>query len=248
MTSRNSNATPTPKRHKQSASSFRVDNDDSSDSGSTHISQYKIYCDLDGVLCDFDAGVRRISNGRSPDEIQFGHMWSMVQNATNFYEYLPWMSDGRELWNALVPLDPDILTGVPRHYGARRDKAAWCRRELGVPINHVDIAGYQRTHTVVGNGQRKEGVVNVITCWSRNKHLESGTRTVLIDDRESLARDWEMRGGIFVHHTSTKTTLKQLKELGILSDSAAQEKQQEKRTESRSKYTPGYDTSPPDTP
>jgi hypothetical protein len=110
------------------------------------------------------------------------------------------------------------------------------------------MAGYQRTHNVVGNGQRKEGVVNVITCWSRNKHLESGMRTVLIDDRESLARDWEMRGGIFVHHTSTKTTLKQLKELGILSDNAAQEKQQEKRTESRSKYTFGYDTSPPDTP
>ena len=154
-----------------------------------------------------------------------------MQNANNFYEYLPWMSDGRELWNALVPLDPDILTGVPRQHGARRDKAAWCQRELGMPIHHVDMAGYQRSHAVVGNGQRKEGVVNVITCWSRNKHLESGMRIVLIDDRESLARDWEMRGGIFVHHTSTKTTLKQLKELGILSDEhAAQDEQQEKTT------------------
>lgn len=245
MTSKNT-LKPNNKRHKQSSP---FDNDNSSSSSSTtHLLQYTIYCDLDGVLCDFDAGLRRISNGCSPDELEFRDMWSMVQNTNNFYEYLPWMTDGRELWNALLPLNPDILTGVPRHYAARRDKAAWCRRELGVPIHHVDMAGYQRSHAVMGNGGRKEGVVNVITCWSRNKHLESRMGAVLIDDRESLARDWEMRGGIFVHHTSTKTTLKQLKELGILSDDAAQDEQQEKPTESQSKYTSGYDTSPPDTP
>lgn len=182
---------------------------------------YKVYCDLDGVLCDFDAGVRRIS-GRSPDELNMGHMWSIVTSADSFYEHLPWMSDGRELWNAIQHLSPDILTGVPRHWSARGDKAAWCRRELGMETNHVDMAGSQRSHTIV-EGRKKEGVVNVITCWSRNKHMESGIRTVLIDDRENLAREWEMRGGIFVHHTSTERTLQQLKDHGILSDESVDE-------------------------
>ena len=42
---------------------------------------------------------------------------------------------------------------------------------------------------------------------------------MLIDDREALAADWVSKGGIFVHHTSTETTLQQLREHGILDDS-----------------------------
>jgi hypothetical protein len=180
---------------------------------------YKIYCDLDGVLCDFNAGVQKIC-GRSPDDLNFSHMWSIVAGADSFYEHLPWMSDGKELWNAIRHLSPDILTGVPRHWSAREEKAEWCRRELGVPTNHVDMAGYQRSHHVV-EGRKKEGdVVNVITCWSRNKHMESGVRCVLIDDRENQAKEWEMRGGIFVHHTSTERTLRELRERGILSEAS----------------------------
>ena len=35
---------------------------------STTKSEYKIFCDLDGVLVDFDAGVKKLFNGRSPGE------------------------------------------------------------------------------------------------------------------------------------------------------------------------------------
>ena len=138
------------------------------------VAPWKVFCDLDGVLCDFDAGFRRIS-GRNPDELNMGHMWSIVASTDSFYEHLPWMSDGRELWDAIRHRQPDILTGVPRHWTARAEKAAWCRRELGVKTNHVDMAGNQRSHEIV-YGRKKEGVVNVITCWSRNKHTESGFR------------------------------------------------------------------------
>jgi len=206
----------TPQKFKQPKLASSSTNENSAASADP----YKVYCDLDGVLVDFDAGFRRI-NGESPDDMNLGRMWSMVQSANSFYKHLPWMSDGRELWDAIRHLDPDILTGVPRHREARGEKAEWCRRELGVETNHVDMAGRERSHQVV-RGQRREGVVNVITCWSRNKYMESGFRTVLIDDRVNLAREWEMRGGIFIHHTSTEQTLKQLKELGVLSDDAAE--------------------------
>lgn len=227
---------PKAKQQKQSP-------DDETSDSSTEQAPYKIYCDLDGVLCDFDAGLRGLC-GKSPNELNLGHMWSIVASANSFYEYIPWTRDGRELWNALAPLNVDILTGVPRHYAARKEKAAWCKRELGVATNHVDMAGYQRSHSAV-EGERKKGVVNVITCWSRNKHVESGMRSVLIDDRQSLARDWEMRGGIFVHHTSTERTLKQLRELGILSDPIEETKQQE---QTPSKYMMSMYDTPPDTP
>ena len=59
-------------------------------------------------------------------------------------------------------------------------------------------------------------VLNVITCWSKNKHLESGAGRILIDDREDLGVAWEEAGGTFVHHVSTKESLKKLTELGII--------------------------------
>lgn len=139
---------------------------------------YKIFCDLDGVLCDFDAGVKKIFNGKAPDELlhNTGSMWSRIANTENFYCNLPWMPDGRALWDAIRHLQPNILTGVPRSCGnSRQDKATWCQRELGVEINHVDVAGSKSTHCFV-RGRKKKDVVNVITCWSKNKHFESGHR------------------------------------------------------------------------
>lgn len=40
-------------------------------------------------------------------------------------------------------------------------------------------------------------------------------RSILIDDRQDLQEQWEAAGGIFVHHTSTKSTLEILKEKGV---------------------------------
>jgi hypothetical protein len=143
------------------------------DSGPSETSSFKIFCDLDGVLCDFDAGVRRINNGKGADDMHVKELWRSVARADSFYANLPWMTDGRDLWEAIVHLKPDILTGVPMLEKARQEKAEWCARELGVKTNHVDMAGTKRAHIPV-KGRRKQNVVNVITCWSRNKYMESG--------------------------------------------------------------------------
>ena len=58
--------------------------------------------------------------------------------------------------------------------------------------------------------------IEIITCWSKNKHYESNTNHVLIDDRLKLKNDWVQKGGIFVHHVNTKDTLRQLVALGII--------------------------------
>ena len=39
---------------------------------------------------------------------------------------------------------------------------------------------------------------------------------MLIDDRIDLRDDWEAAGGIFIHHVTTETTLKKLRDHGIL--------------------------------
>lgn len=129
---------------------------------------------MDGVLVDFDAGVRALSNGVPANDLPKQRMWRLIGRCRyNFYERLQWMPDGRELWEAIKDTQPDILTGVPSNKDACVGKHNWCRRELGVAVNHVDMAARQGRH-LCAKGKRTKGLTNVITCWSRNKHFESG--------------------------------------------------------------------------
>ena len=95
------------------------------------------------------------------------------------------------------------------------DESSSSSSSASLKLNHVDMAGKKSTHETV-SGRKRKGVVNVITCWSRNKHCESKKNHVLIDDRVSLREAWEDNGGIFVHHTSAERTLEVLRERGIL--------------------------------
>jgi hypothetical protein len=136
---------------------------------------FRIFCDLDGVLTDFDAGVVKLC-GKPPSQISSGLLWSSIAKAgPSFFEDLAWCHDGLELWNAILPLRPTILTGCSRAAVAK-DKAAWCKRELCVETNHVDMAAKKKAHEPVTGFRKQGGVTNVITCWSKNKHRESGPR------------------------------------------------------------------------
>lgn len=189
-------------------------------------SEIRVYCDLDGVLVDFEAGIRSIfpdlpeefSSFHIPD-LKRSTMWQKVKQADAFFERLPWTRDGKRLWHAIRDLKPSILTGVPNHPSSRIEKLRWCERELGVEVNHIDMAGHFRSHLNV-NGQKKlPDKCNVITCWSDNKHFESGPNAVLIDDRLCLRERWEAAGGIFIHHDGdVDLTLQKLHSIGIISN------------------------------
>ena len=148
-------------------------------------------------------------------------LWRRVEEAGNFFGRLPWTPEGRRLWEALKPLQPTILTGVPTYTAARKEKVEWCRRELGFEsIEHVDSAGSWRQYTRRKRddrnmADRRHG--RIITCWSEHKYHESGQGAILIDDRESLRENWEANSGIFVHHCGdVDETLQTLKDLGVL--------------------------------
>jgi hypothetical protein len=195
----------------------------------TQEQQFQIYCDLDGVLVDFESGIRSlfpnlpqtgVSSFHIPD-LKRHTMWARVQQADSFFATLPWTVDGKRLWQAIRPHQPTILTGVPAHKSSRTEKLVWCQRELGVQVQHVDKAGMLWTHLPTlpynNNAKNEDGVCTVITCWSDNKHYESGPNAVLIDDREFLRERWEAKGGIFVHHDgNVDATLQKLKDAGVL--------------------------------
>ena len=178
---------------------------------------YTIFCDLDGVLVDFNAGVTRLL-GKPPDQVPGRLLWPAIHRQSDFYRNLPWTPDGEALWEALrssiirtaredktttseestTATTPTtsrniaavhILTGVSHGPGVSQQKYQWCLRELCVEVQHVNMAAPKRKHERVRvpprNGlaeeptrtihnKKNEGVTKVITCWSKNKHCESG--------------------------------------------------------------------------
>ena len=198
--------------------------------------KWKVFCDLDGVLVDFEAGINRVFPNEPgihhvDDSFRRKAMWRQLEASGNFFEVFPWTDCGKSLWQAILPLEPDILTGCPSHASSRTEKYNWCTRELGIPLVHIDKAGKLFQHYHVNNGKSNHNghqnnnnnrsssrnANRVITCWSYNKHHESGPNRVLIDDRESLREAWEAKGGVFIHHNGDlRRTLMQMVEHGIL--------------------------------
>jgi hypothetical protein len=154
---------------------------------------YCLFVDMDGVLVDFESGVRTVT-GQLPHDQSPRTMWPQLARTGGFYEELGWLADGRTLWEHVRSLDPTILTGLPLGKWAEPQKRAWCSRELG-------------------------DTVPVITCMSRDKHVRGRAATpdgavpVLIDDRMSLKEKFEAAGGVFIHYKDTAGAVTQLQAL-----------------------------------
>jgi hypothetical protein len=111
-----------------------------------------VFCDLDGVLVDFDAGIQKLSGGKKADDMPVGRIWATVAKNRTFFESLDWTADGKELWEAIRHLQPTILTGVPNNKPSvvGGQKASWCQREFQCLIQHVDKAATKpQRHDVV---------------------------------------------------------------------------------------------------
>jgi hypothetical protein len=146
-----------------------------------------LFLDLDGVLADFDAGVKALL-GMTPAEFQASHggreFWRRIAKARNFYGTLPEMADARVLFDAVEHLKPTILTGLPLGNWAAPQKVKWVAEHFpGLPI---------------------------ITCMARDKHKHMKSGDVLVDDRENHRAAYEREGVIFIHHKNAVDSIAQL--------------------------------------
>ena len=152
--------------------------------------QPHLFLDCDGVLADFDAGVKQLL-GMSPAAFQAKHsagdFWKRLARAPSFYGDLEEMPDAQQLFAAVKHLKPTILTGLPLGRWAAPQKERWAAAHFpGVPI---------------------------ITTMARQKHLHMDPGDVLVDDRDKHRDLWEHAGGVFVHHRSAEDSLRQLAEI-----------------------------------
>jgi hypothetical protein len=95
------------------------------------------------------------------------------------------MPDARELFDAVRHLRPIILTGCPRGGWAEMQKLAWAAEHFpGTPM---------------------------VVCRARDKCDYCVPGDILIDDRPQYRDRWEKAGGAFIHHTSAKESISELR-------------------------------------
>ena len=140
-----------------------------------------LYCDLDGVLADFDGYYRR-AFGVDPCGGGIAD-WDALRRLGDFYVDVPPLPDARWLWDQMAPWEPTVLTALPRSIPEVADyKRDWVRRHLG------------------------EGV-KIICCTFRTKHLYARLGDVLVDDRDVDREAWVAVGGVFVAYRSAREVM-----------------------------------------
>lgn len=167
-----------------------------------------VYLDLDGVLADYEAKVRAMgfdcrglnvpSNRLAAEDRE---RKARIQDAiifSDFYRRLPLLADAEQLYMAVAPLKPVILTAAPR-FGFSDDqsdafrhaalmKRIWCREQLGLADDSRFICTTSdRKHHYIGR--------------------MPGSLQVLIDDRHDNVERWRASGGIAVLHTSAAESI-----------------------------------------
>jgi|TARA_B110000914_G_C15466190_1_gene448373 5'(3')-deoxyribonucleotidase len=173
--------------------------------------KYQIYCDMDGVLTDFETrfidklneigpdyyplrDIKKVTKPRDFEEI-FGikEFWKFIDEivGVSFWVGMPWMSTGQELWNFISKYNPKVLTSPSRDSSSRLGKNLWVKNKLSPKPQ-------------------------VIFAYSKSKQNYSNENSILIDDKPSNISEWEAKGGIAlkVRNGDISPVLKKLKELG----------------------------------
>ena len=154
--------------------------------------QYTIYCDMDGVLVDFDRGYQELTGmtTQQADANGVEAFWEPLTKAgAKFWITLNWMSDGKQLWNYIKKYNPILLSAPSREESSKLGKRVWVKRELPG--------------------------TKLILRYAPQKQEYASPTSILIDDREKNIDQWEAAGGIGILHTSAANTIEQLKQLGL---------------------------------
>ncbi|MCR4648396.1 MAG: hypothetical protein K5776_04880 [Lachnospiraceae bacterium] len=165
----------------------------------------KIYFDMDGVLADFERGVKELCHLTPPDQNSKVHkpgeddeMWARIKEIGNFYDRLELMPGAKEMFDLVYNKYKDkceILTGIPKEnrgiVTAGEDKKKWVKRLLSEDIE-------------------------VQIVYREDKRLRAeNPGCILIDDMEKNIKEWEVKGtGIL--NVNAYDTIRRLMELGIL--------------------------------
>ena len=170
-----------------------------------------IYCDMDGVLCDFNRGIANMFNLKSKNPSEPGPMqmsgysdaedwlsapnkaqkWEPVNQYKLFWPTLPWTPGGMKLWSFIRKFNPHILSAyTPYDLNSIKGKRLWLQRNL-------KLTDKERIHIVRRDQKRVYAKGNV-----------------LIDDFKKNTTEWKQAKGHPILYKSTPQVIADLKKIG----------------------------------
>ena len=167
--------------------------------------KFKIFCDMDGVLTDFDKGYEELTGMTSAEGDKKGPkaFWKPISDAgEDWWTHLDWMPDGKELWDFIAPYKPTILTSPSADPTCKTGKMKWLKRELDLGQDFY-----------TSNPDKWKPHYRIIIQKHKHKFVRNGKNDILIDDTQKKIDAWREAGGTAILHTSTENTLNTLKEI-----------------------------------
>ena len=178
---------------------------------SDFIPKYQIYCDMDGVLTDFEkrfitllqqegpkyyskAVIAQVTRPKHFEKLEGqAEFWKFIDQhiGLEFWSNMPWMPNGRQLWDFIQPYGPKLLTSPSRDDSSRLGKKLWVKDHL-VPAPQV----------IFRFGDAKSDFAN--------------ENAILIDDKPSNLVAFASKGGIAIEvkDGEIQSVINKLKELG----------------------------------
>jgi hypothetical protein len=172
---------------------------------------YQIYCDMDGVLTDFENRfvemlrqegpkyyskevINQVTRPKHFEALEGAEeFWNFIDNhiGLEFWSGMNWMPNGRQLWSFIQPYSPIILTSPSRQNTSRLGKRIWVKDHL-TPAPPVEFRF----------GDAKSDFAN--------------QKAILIDDKPSNLQAFTAKGGIAleVKDGEIQSVINTLKELG----------------------------------
>ena len=178
---------------------------------SDFVPKYQIYCDMDGVLTDFEkrfvtllqqegpkyyskATIAQVTRPKHFDKLEgTEEFWKFIDQhiGLEFWSEMEWMPNGRELWNFIQPYGPKLLTSPSRDNTSRLGKRLWVKENL-VPAPEV----------LFRFGDAKSDFAN--------------ENSILIDDKPSNLVAFASKGGIAIEckDGDVSSVINELRKLG----------------------------------
>jgi hypothetical protein len=173
--------------------------------------KYQIYCDMDGVLTNFEkrfvdmlqqegpkyyskATIAQVTRPKHFEALEGQtEFWKFIDQyvGIEFWSGMEWMPNGKALWSFIEPYGPKLLTSPSRDNTSRLGKRLWVKENL-VPAPEV----------IFRFGDAKSDFAN--------------ENAILIDDKPSNLAAFSAKGGIAleVKDGEIQSVINKLKQLG----------------------------------
>jgi len=156
---------------------------------------FTVYCDMDGVLCDFDLQFKELTNGISPKEYKAEHgvngFWEIItKQGEKFWSEMPWTPEGKELWSYIKKYNPILLSAPSNDSSSRLGKRQWVDKNL-------------------------PGVTLKLASKANKPDYATNDKDVLIDDWYGTIVDWKNKGSIGIWYNSYSSAIRQLQKSGL---------------------------------